>query len=90
MDAIKVCLFGLRRCFSFFDNLKINACLCFSTRFPKIFFRFYPIKIYISKIKKSSILIIEQFSAKHEIIFFFLEMYTVCTTTLSRFVNPIS
>lgn len=49
MDAIKVCL---RRCFSFFDNLKINACLCFSTRFPKIFFRFYPIKIYISKIKK--------------------------------------
>lgn len=41
MDAIKVCLFSLRRCFSFFDNLKIN-CLRFSIRnvFLKIFFFF--------------------------------------------------
>ena len=42
MDAIKVYLFSLRPCFSFFDNLKIN-CLRFSIRnvFLNIFFFFF-------------------------------------------------
>lgn len=51
MDAIKVCLFSLRRCFSFFDNLKIN-CLRFSIRnvFLKIFFFLIYQDLYLVKV----------------------------------------